>query len=317
MALRRSVALVALAPLVPALACGLDLVGTSPDAGAGASPEAGAADGAQPLDGAADGGPEDIADADTFEVGSTPFDSGVVDAGCETDPIDDPLSSIDPTRWLTVSNLTGYPRPERSGNTNILHLLTSAYTGEYTGLWLKNAMPMTSFDVEFTVYGQCGNHYIWDPDCADGMAAVWLDTTTPGTGALSSAASGSTLGIPRSLSGAGLALDFYPNAPLGDQSAPALEVLAINGAKNPATYPWVVKSSPHGQLPGVTHRVRLSARGGSLAVFYDDAIQFGGPVPIPTVARGSFGFTAATGSQTAYFYIWDFHAVFYDCLLSL
>src|SRR5256885_3142941 len=102
--------------LVPALACGLGFVGTPTDgATSGGKEDAALPDGARPVgDSAAIDGAtpsDEIPDADTFEVSVTPFDSGVVDAGCTPVTIDDPLSAIDSTRWITVTNLAGTPHP--------------------------------------------------------------------------------------------------------------------------------------------------------------------------------------------------------------
>jgi hypothetical protein len=305
--------------VAPLVACGLDAVGAQ--AISDASPN-GAPDGAAPSEGEGggdgDGASPGLPDGDVPEATTIPFDAGEVDAGCNTVTIDDPLSSISPSRWLVTSNGNNAGLPAVVGTTagDIVKLVTTR-GGSRGGLWLANPVPLAAFDVQFTVYGACESTDWWDYSCADGLAAAWLDTTGVSSGlgaALGNAGSGSTLGIPTGLSGAGIAIDYFQNAaPLSDPFVPSLETIAIDGTKPPATYDWTKAAAQHTHLSGYTHTIGLRLRGTTLSVSYDGAPAYA-PVTVPATPSGTFGFTAATGGESAVFYVWDFHAVFYDCV---
>jgi hypothetical protein len=316
----RGIALVCVLGLAPVIACGLDAVGT--DAISDASPNA-AIDGATPPSDEGDGAvtrQPGLADGDVPEATTIPFDAGEVDvdAGCNTVAIDDPLSSISASRWLvTSSGNPGLPAPVSTNVGDIVKLVTTR-DGSRGALWLTNPVPLQAFDVQFTVFGDCGSYDIFDPSCADGFVAAWLDTSGAGDlgAALDNAGTGSSFGIPSGLSGGGVAIDLHQNGfPISDPYTPSLEALAIDGSMAPATYDWSKSTAQHTRLAGYTHTIGLRLRGTALTVSYDGQPAYGGaPVTVPATPSGTFGFTAATGGENAVFYVWDFHAVFYDCL---
>jgi hypothetical protein len=312
-AMRRShafAALSALAAIAVIVACGVDVVGIAPAADAsGGGPD----DGAPPGEGGAE-----VIGGDDGGIGvGVPFDAGVADASCDATLLDDPLSTIDSKKWLvTHANDDAWPKIETiqlSGGSmrDVVSLIEPSQNGARGAIWLATPVPTQALDVQFQYAALCGTGTF--DGCADGMAAVWLGDTASVPMATAGASNGSSFGVPPALGGAGLAVDLFQNSNLGDPSVPALEVLALDGTKTPASYRWVAQGASDPTYGnGHVRTVRLHLRGAQLTVSVDGSPAFMN-VAVPSVSSSAFGFTAATGGQNGLFYVWDFHAAFYTC----
>jgi hypothetical protein len=302
-------ALVVLGMIAVAVACGVDVVGIGPDMGASSG---GPGDGAAP----GEGGVEVIGGDDGGIGVGVPFDAGVADAACDATLLDDPLSTIG-SKWLvTHASDDAWPKIETiqlSGGSSrdVVSLIEPSQNGARGAIWLATPVPTQALDVQFQYAALCGTGTF--DGCADGLAAVWLGDTTSVPMATTGASNGSSFGVPPGLGGAGLAVDLFQNGNLGDPSVPALEVLALDGTKTPASYHWVAQgASDPNYGNGHVRTVRLHLRGAQLTVSVDGSPAFTN-VAVPSVSSSAFGFTAATGGQNGLFYVWDFHAAFYTC----
>jgi hypothetical protein len=298
-----AVATVALATVI-SVACGIDVTGAS----AGPTDDAGAESGADARSGAPEGL---VGGGDSDSVG---FDAGVADAACTPTTIDDPLQAIDGTRWISQeTNNNGRPTPVQANPNKIISFIGSDRSGARGALWLVNAVPTQALDVQFRFAVDCGP-YIWS-GCADGLAVAWLEVGGLGPGALApalgNAGTGNGFGIPTGLAGAAVSVDIYTNS--GDPQTPALEILDVDGVRTPGGYPWIVQSSSNDDYGGSNaHTMRLHLRKGLLTASVDGKDVLTDVAVRPTKQSG-FGFTAATGGDNGVFYVWDFHAAFFDC----
>jgi hypothetical protein len=260
--------------------------------------------------------PDTLPDADLTEAGVFPFDAGVVDAACTPILIDDPLSSINPALWtITSAGNPGHPSVVVNSSLDFVSLVNAHDDGARGGIWLTTTQPTTAFDVQFQLFVACGSH--WFDGCGDGFAAAWLDGASILPGGLAPAVNNArdheTFGIPRGMNGNALALDIYTNDSIGDPGTPALEVISVNGALEPATYPWVRASLGYGALTGHPHVLHLQVRKGLLTVLVDGLATSLTDITVQPVQTSVFGLTAATGGENGVFYVWDFHAAFFPC----
>jgi hypothetical protein len=234
------------------------------------------------------------------------------DASCAPTKIDDPLTTID-SKWIVQEkNNSNRPAVISSGDSKIVSMIGGDRDDARGALFLANPVPTRAFDVQFKFAVDCGLY--WWSGCADGMAAVWLDVSALGGGALAgavaNAGTGSTFGIPNGLTGAGVGIDIHQNP--GDPSTPAIEILSIDGTRALGSYPWIVKSTSDKYDGAVAHTMRLSLRAGLLTATLDGKPLVSGVATTPTTSS-AFGFTAATGGENGVFYVWDFHAAFFSC----
>ena len=192
-----------------AVACGISVVAS----GAGDGAEDAAT--VDPLDGA-------IATADSADGADA---NGSKDAGCIPVIVDDPLTSISVLTWQTVSSQSDFPQAKDPGTGTLMAAINATnQPSQHAGLWLRNPVPTTAFDVSFDYLLACkAGEY-----CADGVAAAWLDTLD--AGALEKGNPGKELGIPRLSGGAAaIKLDVKLSDPNpGEDTFPTLIVHAMD-----------------------------------------------------------------------------------------
>lgn len=286
--MRRALVVALLFPAA-AVACGLQAKGKGPPEDAGTDASSPAGDGGH-LDAGGDG-----------ESGS------VVDAGCSL-VVDEPFAVLDPNVWHVTADAEndGYPKVVSIGTENLLALIKQNAADARGGVWLRSAVPLAGFDLDFDFRTSCGL-------CGDGFTVSWLAPANADQ--LADAVDGKGLGVPRNVSGGAVAVDLYTNGELGDTDTPNVSVLDIDGTKVPGSYRWVVTSSPQRvdllNKPGGS-AISVRMRGTTVTVRVDGAIVTQGNVQT-ALAEGVFGFTAGTGARTAGLFVKDVKATFYRC----
>lgn len=179
-------------------------------------------------------------------------------------------------------------------------------TGAASGLWYPTPVALRAFDVDLEIHVKCTSA----SSCGDGMAFLWLDTTT--VPLASSANPGHILGLPTSVNGAGVVADDYENgsSDTTDPPAPSLQVIGIDAAKPPGKYPWVLtsKSTP---FLAAWHRLHITVRGDTATVSYDGSPWLTSLVP--RFERGMIGVSSGTGGQTDAVAVRNVKASFYAC----
>lgn len=277
------------------VACGLTLVGSGgPDDGGGGGEDASTTDGhAVTPDGGVDG--ED------------PNPS--LDAGCVPVVVDDTLTTVNPMRWFGSSTQADYPAAKDPGNgQTMIALNASMQPSQRAGLWLRDRVPTTAFDVTFDYLVACKD----DQYCADGMAAAWVDTEDAGS--LGNGGAGRTLGIPKLSGGAAaIRLDVKLSDPdLAEDTFPTLMLHAMDAGPTDSSPTKVLRVDT---LVRELRRVQLRLRKGQLTVMTSndagDVISAVGPTRSGFV--GYFGFTASTGLHYDAAYVSSFHGEFYAC----
>jgi hypothetical protein len=277
-----------------AVACGLTLAGSAPEETSEGHEDASAI---SPHDAALDTG------GDGDEQPPTE------DAGCVPVVVDDPLTTLDTTRWLTSSEQVDYPTPKDPGiGTTMVAINPVMQPSQRAGLWLRQPVPTTAFDVSFDYLLACTDGQY----CADGMAAAWVDTNDAGT--LSNGGGGKALGIPKLSGGAAaIKLDVKLSAPdLAEDTFPSVMVHAMDAGPSDKTPTKVQRlDTLVGELRTVTLRLRKGQLTVSTSNDAGDAITVVGPTRSGFV--GYFGFSAATGSHYDAAYVGSFHGKFYSC----
>lgn len=280
-----------------AVACGLSIVGSGPG-------EAGPGD-----DAATSTEPRDAATVDVAVDGEEPRPTE--DAGCVPVVFDDALTTIDELRWFREGTQADYPMAKDPGSgKTMVAINASMQASQRSGLWLRERVPTTAFDVSFEYLVACNDGQY----CADGVAASWVDTSDAGT--LGNGFGGKSLGIPKLSGGAaGIRLDVKLSDPdLGEDTFPTLLVHAMDAGPSDDT---PSKSLRHDTLIGVLRTVKLRLRKGQLTVSTATAADAGDAVSIVGATRsgfvGYFGFTASTGSHYDAAYVSSFHGEFYAC----
>jgi hypothetical protein len=187
---------------------------------------------------------------------------------------------------------------------------TALLAGEQSArssIWFATPVPLAAFDVRFELLVTCSSQ-----DCADGLAFVWLDTSSVDAAFGVEADQGSSFGIPWRVGGAAVAVDLFQNtSPMNDPLTPALELLALDPASTPTAFPWVVGSAPAPALrSGAWTEMAISVRGAQVSVQYGPTVAKAG---LPPVARGVFGITGATGTSAAGFNVRNLRGSFASC----
>jgi hypothetical protein len=277
-----------------AFACGLSVVASGEgDAGEDAAT-------VEPRDGA-------VASETSVDGADATFDQ---DAGCvPAVVIDDPLTTISILTWQTYSSQADYPQAKDPGSGTLMAAINaSMQPSQHAGLWLRNPVPTTAFDVSFDYLLACtAGEY-----CADGVAAAWLDTAD--AGALEKGNPGIELGIPKLGGGAAaIKLDVKLSSPnTAEDTFPTLIVHAMDAGTSPKTPTAMLRGDA---LVGELRRVKMRLRKGVLTVDSTNdagtAISVAGPTRSGFV--GYFGFTASTGAHYDAAYIGAFHGEFYAC----
>jgi hypothetical protein len=177
------------------------------------------------------------------------------------------------------------------------------------GIWQKTPVPLRSFDIDFEIFVKCTN----GGSCADGVAFVWLATTSAAALDNNSASSGHVMGIPPGVGGGAVLADAFRNdaTDTTDPPVPALEIVNVDATKNIGHYPWVV-SSKFQDFTAAWHRLSISVRGDAVSLAYDASPAITGVVP--SVTRGLVGFSAGTGGETDAVAVRNVKASFYDCV---
>ena len=190
------------------------------------------------------------------------------------------------------------------GSAGCVQVINGQAYVEDTLFW-GTPLPMDAFDLSLTFTAQCNTM------CGDGMAMLWLDSTT--FSALGPYMAGGNLGIPDMVGGYGVALDMFQNPPpINDPTTPAWELLGLSASMSPGNYDWHLASLPAAtdMTGGVTvHTVVASLRNGTLTLTLDGATLSS---PVTTFHTGVFGFAGATGSSTATITISQLSASFYS-----
>jgi hypothetical protein len=174
------------------------------------------------------------------------------------------------------------------------------------GLWHTQVVPFEAFDISFDIYALCGG------SCGDGLAVAWVAEASATQ--LADAAPGATLGIPKKLAGAVVALDLASNADRGETEGPAMTVLDLDGSDPTTAYDWVVGTSETNNklVNQGAKRIDIKMRAKVVTVRVDGVEAAQGTVAnLP--AKGMFGFTAASGAFNAVIAIGDVKAKFYRC----
>jgi hypothetical protein len=146
--------------------------------------------------------------------------------------------------------------------------------------------------------------------CGDGIAFVWLDAPSVDAMFADGAAGGDTFGIPNKIGGNAVAMDLVKGTDgrLNDPDAPGLEIITLDGGLPAATYPWVVSGANVPALGAPRwNTIVISVHNGYAVVSGGGQQLEAGVAPL---ARGMFGFTAATGSDMAGFKVRNLHAAF-------
>lgn len=278
-----------------AVACGLTVVGSGPeDAGPDTTlpsvepPEAAAAD-------------------DAGVDGEDPKPSE--DAGCVPIVIDDPLTAIDELRWLKSSTQADYPMAKDAGTgTTMAAVNASMQPSQRAGLWLRERVPTTAFDVTFDYLVACNDGAY----CADGVAVAWVDTTN--TSDLSNGNAGRALGIPKLGGGAAaIKLDVKLADPDDEEDTfPTLMIHAMDAGPSDET---PTGTTVMNSLVGELRKATLRLRDGKLTVTSSNAagevVTVSGPTRSGFLAY--FGFSASTGLHFDAAFVGSFHGEFYAC----
>ncbi|MEI9885768.1 MAG: hypothetical protein WDN08_04565 [Rhizomicrobium sp.] len=182
--------------------------------------------------------------------------------------IDDPLTIISPIRWLLTSSQADYPQSADPGTGTMMAAINaSMQPSQRAGLWLRDPVPTTAFDVTFDYIVVCDD----DEPCADGVAAAWLDTGDAGV--LATGNPGKELAIPKVSGGAvAIKVDVKLSKPdPKEDTFPTLIVHDMDAGTSDNTPTKMVRADT---LVGALRRVKLRLRKGQLTVVNtDDAVR--------------------------------------------
>ena len=232
------------------------------------------------------------------------------DSGCVPVVVDDPLNAttISVLTWQTVSSQSAFPQTKDPGTGTLMAALNATEKSQNAGLWLRNPVPTTAFDVSFDYLIACAEGEY----CADGVAAAWLDTLD--AGALEQGNPGKELGIPKQPGGAAaVKLDVKLSAPdPKDDTFPTLIVHAMEAGTSDTSATSMKRGDA---LVGEVRRITLHLRKGQLTV--NSTNDAGTTIAVVGATRsgfvGYFGFAASTGAHYDSAYIGAFHGEFYAC----
>ena len=267
-----------------------------------------------------DGG--DITEVDaTATDGSAPDGDAVIDAAVEAEvdagpcdvTVEDPFATVgfDPLKWTKFANPTlapsGYPKPVVAGSVGTAKFFDDTTDDVIAGLWHPQVVPFEAFDIGFDLYAVCSGN------CGDGLAIVWLPESDATT--FAKAGPGAILGIPVGVPGGAVALDLAEHDERGETVEPAMLVLDLDGTDQLISpYDWVVATSEamNTLVNNGARRIDLAMRSKEVIVRVDGTERARGTLPhLP--AKGTFGFTAASGAFNAHLAIGDVKAKFYRC----
>jgi hypothetical protein len=240
-------------------------------------------------------------------VAPTPTPDAGTPCSPEVEVVDALTTGLDTlNRWKLEADASnvGYPRIEPSPfGVAALSLLRGATSDARGGLWLRERVPTQAFDISLSFFIGCDA-------CADGLAVAWLEALD--LRVTDNANTGRSFGLPRAVRGGAAAIDLYQNAETGDGTAPGLQLLDLDGVRDPGTYGWTKAALP---VPGVTkaeHKLELRARKGDVEARIDGGPSVKARVKVGFL-EGLFGITAATGGDTARFFVRNLDARFYRC----
>jgi hypothetical protein len=264
-------------------ACGLTITGT----GTATSPsDAGPGDAIAPNDGSV---PGEGGDGRTCSDGGT---SLTLSFGSPDD-----LKS-----FVSRSNNNAGPSIELDAGVTLLRVTDP---GAHDSLWFAYPVPLDAFDVSFETLVTCPTA---GPYCGDGIAFVWLDAASIDAAYAGGVAGGNAFGIPSKIGGNAVALDLVRDLPQNDPDTPGLEIITLNSGLSAGTYRWVVSGANVPDLGRpMWNTIAISVRNGHAVVSSGGQKIEAGVAPL---ARGMFGFTAATGSDVAGFKVRNLRASF-------
>lgn len=262
--------------------------------------------------GATDGDPA-AGDAGTSDGEVDAAVEAEVDAGPCDVTVEDTFATVgfDPLKWTKFANPklapSGYPKPVVVGSTNTAKFFDETTDDVIAGLWHPHVVPFDAFDIGFDLYAVCSGN------CGDGLAIVFLPESDATV--FAKAGPGATLGIPIGVPGGAVALDLTEHGDRGETVSPAMLVLDLDGTDQLISpYDWVVDTSV--QLDNLVdqgaRRIDLKMRAKEVTVRVDGTERAKGTLPHLPV-KGTFGFTASSGSFNAHLAIGDVKAKFYRC----
>lgn len=285
--------------IVLAIGCGLDVVapaGDTPDLAHDAAIDRVADTQLVPID-----APVDVAVVTDAAADAT------VDAGCTTVTIDDPLSSIDETRWLRTGNDPSYPtvfEPAAAGKPMVA-LVQPLVVARRSGLWLRETVPIRAFDISFDYLVTCQPN----TNCGNGLGIAWLDTRDPTR--LAEGEIGPSLNMPPVAGGAvtvSLRKDFED---VDDKDRPVLLRAHAMTMGLPGT---VLVSAQSDAFARQLRTVTIRLRNGTLTVTNGGAQ---GPSLVAQTSAdfiGFVGFVAASNTVvTEGAFVSSFHGEFHSC----
>lgn len=295
--------MVLIAAAIAAMSCGIQLVGTAgtgtettPDGGTPDAPLGVSEDGAAALP---DGGVS-VADADADAP------------ACSFVHIVDPLTSLDAGDggWVVARDTSNgdHPKIDPSAEGPAVSLISLNAVSSVGGIW-RSPMDVRAFDMSFRYIITCGAL----ATCADGIAAMWVQSRDGGPPELFPSLSGSTFGMPGpGVRGGAVAIDVHKDLGTNDPSTPCISILSIDPTKSPGTYDWHVASTPQDAGLVSAHDVAIRVRKNVVSVSLD-----GAPLLSSAIATTGFvgwvGIGASTGANVGTFVIRNFDAKFYVC----
>ncbi|MDF2692961.1 MAG: hypothetical protein K0S65_1344 [Labilithrix sp.] len=279
-----------------AVACGLEVVGSSTSAPVLPTEGADAAE-PPPLDlGSGGEAAFDASLPDETPSPPAPVDAGPCGATALVENFASGLGS-----WSTYGGTV----QGVSGNNAYARLIAEGDDGRAAGLFWLPTVKATAFKARFTYYVATPYQYWY---MGDGLTFTWL--TSMGAAALGTGAiSGQALGLQPGVTGFSFALDGWKNDATNDLDDPSFAILKIDPSRgDPGGYDWhVAKKGPYRRddvydnwrtIEVVVGNGKVSASfqftptGTATALFTD--------VPIDTSANiQAIGFTAGTGGADA------------------
>lgn len=177
------------------------------------------------------------------------------------------------------------------------------------GIWQSTPVPLRSFDVDLEIFVKCTS----SGSCADGVAFIWLATTSVASLSDNASSAGHIMGIPPGVAGGAIIADVFKNdaTETTDPAVPALEIVKVDATKKVGHYPWVVASKAV-DFRAAWHKLSISVRGDAVSLGYDGAPSITGMVP--SAVRGLVGISAGTGGETDAVAVRNVKASFYDCV---
>jgi hypothetical protein len=221
----------------------------------------------------------------------------------------EPFADVDPLRWKLETNSNfGFPQPVTGTASPFLGASALSLIKDddsRVGMWLLQRVPTISFDVQLAFSLSCP-----DTTCDDGLAIVWLETTS--SDLVADAFRGRSLAIPRGAAGGAVAIDLEKDPETDDGDTPALSVLDLTSTGVPGGYKWTKSTQPIAAPYMGTHTLSISARRGTVEARVDGGAPARAAVHVGFL-DALFGITASGSGSAATMLVRDLRGKFYDC----